>query len=340
MKKQIGLIVLIIIAILVIFNFDLIRYGIRQASGQLHIIYNARPVEEYLNDSTVSQEVKDKLKLVDDVKSFAHERLHLAETDNYTEMYDQQGQPVLWVVTGCEPFSFQPYQWTFPVLGSVPYKGFFKKHLADQELEEIKGKGLDAGMRTVGGWSTLGWFNDPILSEMLSRSNGDLANLIIHELVHSTIFVKDSVEFNENLASFIADKGTLIYMSEKFGADSDEMKNYVNEENDNKKFIRHMLSGYDILDSLYQSFEGVSEERKLRQKEEVIKSIINNLDTLKLYNDNRLSNFKGFVPNNTYFMSFKRYQSKQGKLDSLFNKEFDQELVNFIEYLKNKHPYL
>lgn len=340
MKKRIGLIVLIIIAILVIFNFDLIRYGIRQASGQLHIIYNARPVEEYLNDSTVSQEVKDKLKLVDDVKSFAHERLHLAETNNYTEMYDQQGQPVLWVVTGCEPFSFQPYQWTFPVLGSVPYKGFFKKHLADQELEEIKGKGLDAGMRTVGGWSTLGWFNDPILSEMLSRSNGDLANLIIHELVHSTIFVKDSVEFNENLASFIADKGTLIYMSEKFGADSDEMKNYVNEENDNKKFIRHMLSGYDILDSLYQSFEGVSEERKLRQKEEVIKSIINNLDTLKLHNDNRLSNFKGFVPNNTYFMSFKRYQSKQGKLDSLFNKEFDQELVNFIEYLKNKHPYL
>ncbi|MEQ9168825.1 MAG: aminopeptidase [Fulvivirga sp.] len=340
MKKRIGLIVLIIIAILVIFNFDLIRYGIRQASGQLHVIYNARPVEEYLNDSTVSQEVKDKLKLVDDVKSFAHERLHLAETDNYTEMYDQQGQPVLWVVTGCEPFSFQPYQWTFPVLGSVPYKGFFKKHLADQELEEIKGKGLDAGMRTVGGWSTLGWFNDPILSEMLSRSNGDLANLIIHELVHSTIFVKDSVEFNENLASFIADKGTLIYMSEKFGADSDEMKNYVNEENDNKKFIRHMLSGYDILDSLYQSFEGVSEERKLRQKDEVIKSIINNLDTLKLYNDNRLSNFKGFVPNNTYFMSFKRYQSKQGKLDSLFNKEFDQELVNFIEYLKNKHPYL
>jgi predicted aminopeptidase len=340
MKKRIGLIVLIIIAILVIFNFDLIRYGIRQASGQLHIIYNARPVEEYLNDSTVSQEVKDKLKLVDDVKSFAYERLHLAETNNYTEMYDQQGQPVLWVVTGCEPFSFQPYQWTFPVLGSVPYKGFFKKHLADQELEEIKGKGLDAGMRTVGGWSTLGWFNDPILSEMLSRSNGDLANLIIHELVHSTIFVKDSVEFNENLASFIADKGTIIYMSEKFGADSDEMKNYVNEENDNKKFIRHMLSGYDILDSLYQSFEGVSEERKLRQKEEVIKSIINNLDTLKLHNDNRLSNFKGFVPNNTYFMSFKRYQSKQGKLDSLFNKEFDQELVNFIEYLKNKHPYL
>lgn len=340
MKKRIGLIVLIIIAILVIFNFDLIRYGIRQASGQLHIIYNARPVEEYLNDSTVSQEVKDKLKLVDDVKSFAHERLHLAETNNYTEMYDQQGQPVLWVVTGCEPFSFQPYQWTFPVLGSVPYKGFFKKHLADQELEEIKGKGLDAGLRTVGGWSTLGWFNDPILSEMLSRSNGDLANLIIHELVHSTIFVKDSVEFNENLASFIADKGTLIYMSEKFGADSDEMKNYVNEENDNKKFIRHMLSGYEILDSLYQGFEGVSEERKLRQKEEVIKSIINNLDTLKLHNDNRLSNFKGFVPNNTYFMSFKRYQSKQGKLDSLFNKEFDQELVNFIEYLKNKHPYL
>ena len=340
MKKQISLIVLIIIAILVIWNFDLIRYGIRQASGQLHIIYNAKPVEIFLSDSTVSDEVKDKLRLVEDVKAFAHEKLHLAETDNYTEMYDQKGQPLLWVVTGCQPFNFEPYQWTFPVLGSVPYKGFFKKHLADEEFEAIKSLGLDAGMRTVGGWSTLGWFNDPILSEMLNRSKGDLANLIIHELVHSTIFVKDSVEFNENLASFIADKGTLIYMSEKFGAHSDEMQHYVNEENDNKKFISHMLNGYDILDSLYLTMTDLNFEDKLSKKEITIKTIIDNLDTLKLYDDTRLNNFKGFIPNNTYFMSFKRYQSKQGKLDSLYNKEFDQELVNFIEYLKNKHPYL
>lgn len=340
MKKRIGLIVLIIIAVLVVWNFSLIRYGIRQASGQIHIIYNAKPVEEFLNDSAVSEEMKSKLRLVADVKLFANERLHLAETDNYTEMYDQKGQPVLWVVTGCEPFSFQPYQWTFPVLGSVPYKGFFKKHLADEEFQKIKSQGLDAGMRTVGGWSTLGWFNDPILSEMLNRSNGDLVNLIIHELVHSTIFVKDSVEFNENLASFIADKGTLIYMSEKFGADSDEMISYVNEENDNKKFIKHMLTGYDILDSLYQSFSEASDEQKRIKKETAIESIINNLDTLNLHDNKRLSNFKGFTPNNTYFMSFKRYQSKQGKLDSLFNKEFDKDLVNFIEYLKQKHPYL
>lgn len=340
MKKRIGLFILIITATLIIWNFDLIRYGIRQASGQLHIVFNAKPVEEYLNDSTVSQEIKNKLLLIEDVKAFAYNRLHLSETDNYSEMYDQKGKPLLWVVTGCEPFSFQPYQWTFPVLGAVPYKGFFKKHLADEEFEQIKAKGLDAGMRTVGGWSTLGWFNDPILSDMLNRSDGALANLIIHELVHSTIFVKDSVEFNENLASFIADKGTLIYMSEKFGSHSEVMKNYVNEEKDNKKFIAHMLKGYDILDSLYQHISVLPDEQKLNKKEVTIRSIIDNLDTLNLHSNKSLNNFKNFTPNNTYFMSFKRYQSKQGKLDDLFTKEFDKELVNFIEYLKNKHPYL
>ena len=87
--------------------------------------------------------------------------------------------------------------------------------MADKEMELLKEAGYDVGMRTVGGWSTLGWFKDPILSNMLNRSYGDLANLIIHELVHATIFVKDSVEFNENLASFIGDQGAKLFLKRK-----------------------------------------------------------------------------------------------------------------------------
>ncbi len=89
----------------------------------------------------------------------------------------------------------------------MPYKGFFNQKLAFELKDELEKEGYDVIVRNPGGWSTLGWFTDPILSKMLNRSEGDLANLIIHEMVHSTIFVKDSVEFNENLATFIGDRG-------------------------------------------------------------------------------------------------------------------------------------
>lgn len=99
----------------------------------------------------------------------------------------------MYVVTACAPFAFQPRMWHFPVVGSFPYKGFFEKNKALAEAKKIKEEeGLEVSVRTAGGWSTLGWFKDPVLSNMLNRSEGDLANLIIHELTHGTLFVKDS----------------------------------------------------------------------------------------------------------------------------------------------------
>lgn len=340
MVKKALLVLLGVVIVLGIWQFDLIRYGWRQASGQLSIVYNARPIEDYLNDPAVSDSVKQKLKFVEEVRGFAVSHLALSDTDNYTEMYDQHGQPVLWVVTGCEPYSFTPYLWKFPLLGEMPYKGFFKKEYADHEFKIIKNKGLDAGMRTVGGWSTLGWFKDPILSEMLNRNYGDLANLIIHELVHATIFVKDSVEFNENLASFIAEKGTLIFLQQVYGGSSTVYKQYVEELADEKIFVNHILRGYNALDSLYKNITDLPEDEKLSQKNLLVDKIMSELDTLALSNQKYIEGVKGYQPNNTYFMSFQRYQSKQGTLESTYNNEFDQNLINFVLYIKEKHPSL
>jgi predicted aminopeptidase len=329
-----------ILLILIIWNFDLIRYGIRQGIGQLNIVYSARPVEDFLNDPNVSTEIKEKLNYIADVRTFSKSNLRLSDTDNYTEMYDQKGEPVLWVVTGCEPYDFRPFEWQFPFLGKVPYKGFFKKELATSEAELLKSKDFDTGIRTVGGWSTLGWFRDPILSEMLDRNYGKLANLIFHELVHATVFIKDSVEFNENLASFIADKATLTYLEEKFGIESAYYQEYQNDSEDEKLFVNHMLLGYEKLDSLYSSMKNDDLEKKRIEKSTLIDIIMNELDTLSLKSRNFLINLEGYHPNNTYFMSFKRYQSKQEKLETLFQHEFDKDLINFVTYFKKKHPSL
>lgn len=336
-KKAVLYSILIIFIVFALIYSDLLIYGVRQGLGQLKIVYNSRPVEEMLQDEYVDAETKAKLKIVEGVRKYAVSNLHLSDTDNYTEVYDQGGKPLLWVVTACEPFKFIPFEWKFPIVGTVPYKGFFNNELAKETADKLSERGLDVNIRTVGGWSTLGWFKDPILSEMLKRDHGDLANLIIHELVHATIFIKDSVEFNENLASFIADKGVEQYLTDEFGANDERLTKYENNKEDQSAFIAHILNGYTLLDSLYIAFEEEPMEEKVRLKSLYIDSIMSSLDSIDFYDRNYLENIKGYHPNNAYFMSFKRYRSKQNILDSIYRHQFDSNLITFVEYLKTKH---
>lgn len=206
--KRILLALLFMIVLLIIAYWDLIIYGIRQGKGQLNIVWNAKPVDEFLKDPDFPDSLKAKLTLINEVRKYAIDSLGLKDTKNYKTLYDQKGREIMWVVTACEPFRLKAKEWVFPVLGAVPYKGFFNEQRAIDLKKELEQQGWDVSIRNPGGWSTLGWFTDPILSKMLERSVGDLANLIIHEMSHATIFVKDSIDFNENLATFIGDRGT------------------------------------------------------------------------------------------------------------------------------------
>ncbi|MEJ2006289.1 MAG: aminopeptidase, partial [Cyclobacteriaceae bacterium] len=239
------------------------------------------------------------------------------------------------------PFAFEPYEWSFPVVGTVPYKGFFRQELAVKEMERVRSLGYDAGIRTVGGWSTLGWFRDPILSDMLGRSDGDLANLIIHELVHATIFVKDSVTFNENLASFIGDRGAVEFLKSNFGEESIQLKNYHTELDDEIRYADHILRGADRLDSLYRNNNSMDSSALAGLKTDMIKEIVNSMDTLNLtYTYGVLQRLRQDLPNNTYFMSFIRYRERQQDLDSLYINRYNSNLVQMINALKNTYPYL
>ncbi len=341
MVKKIALILFILLIIIIAWNYKLIRYGIEQGRGQLSIVWNARDVADVMSDPAVPDSVKTKLAYIAVVRQYAIDSLGLKDSDNYTTLYDQKGQPVLWVVTGTKPFAFEPYQWDFPVVGTVPYKGFFRKELATEEMKAVAGKGYDTGVRTVGGWSTLGWFRDPILSEMLSRSDGDLANLIIHELVHSTIFVKDSVTFNENLASFIADKGAVLFLKSHFGDSSAQVQNYYRELADEKKYADHILLGADKLDSLYTNFSNLDSATLADRKNDLIHKVVESVDTLNLsFAYDIRSRLEAQFPNNTYFMSFIRYRERQQDLDSLFNEKYNGNLRYMISELVQQYPYL
>ncbi|UII21242.1 aminopeptidase [Fulvivirga ligni] len=340
MIKKIGLILIAVLLIWVLFNLELVGYAYKQAKGQLHIVWNARPVSEYIADPEVADSVKQKLHFIAKVRQYAIDSLGLNNTDNYTTMYDQKGKPILWVVTGCEPYELKAKEWDFPIVGQMPYKGFFMEEDAKEAMEELSEEGYDAGIRTVGGWSTLGWFKDPILSNMLYRNTGDLANLIIHELVHATIFVKDSVEFNENIASFIAERGAYRFLKDTYGEESEEYLTYKYEIEDENAYIGHVLRGADSLEKLYAGMANKDDAEKSQEKQLMIRNIVSKLDTISFHFETYKKDRSEFNPNNTYFMSFLRYRSKQDKLMDLFENKFNEDLTSFITYFEEKHPFL
>lgn len=320
---------------------DLVLYGIRQGVGQLQIVWQAKPVEDFLNDPSFPDSLKKKLVLIEEIRQYAIDSLGLKDTKNYKTLYDQKGKEILWVVTASEPFRLKAKEWRFPVLGSVPYKGYFNQALAMAEKNKLEAEGWDVTVRNPGGWSTLGWFTDPILSGMLNKSNGDLANLIIHEMVHATIFVKDSVDYNENLASFIGDRGTEKYLKDRYGEASSEFLIYFQEDREYNRIIDHMLRACEHLDSVYQVLSDKSLMIKQHSKEQAIHQIMQSLDTLQLKVIKRSSKkVLSQLPNNAYFMSFRRYQSKQNDFWNEWQHTFKGDLRAFIAEQAKRYPFL
>jgi predicted aminopeptidase len=339
--KKIFFAVVLVVAILVVWNWSLVYYGIRQGMGQLEIVWNARPVEEFLQDPSFPDSLKQKLRLIDEIRKYAIDSLGLKDTKNYKTLYDQKNQEVMWVVQACEPFALQPKVWDFPIVGTVPYKGFFNKEKALNLRKELETEGYDVSVRNPGGWSTLGWFTDPILSGMLDRSEGDLASLIIHEMVHATVFVKDDVDFNENLADFIGDTAAYYFLKYKFGADSKQYLDYLHSDQDYRKFTKHILRGTQSLDSLYNTLRPQEPiEQKKEKKRAMIEKIVTSIDTLNLYTKRKGERMKKYLPNNTFFMSYRLYKAKQDVFGVELAEKFNGDMRSYLKHLTKKYPFL
>jgi len=343
MKKIIRPILLsfIIVAIyLIASNFTLIRYGIQQLKGQLTIVSGAIDIDKAIETGHYSIKEIQKLKLIQDIRQFAIDSLGLSDNQNYKKVYNQNSKPLLWIVTACLPFELKPYQWTFPYIGDVSYKGFFIKKLAVLEEQKIYSKGYDTDISTVSAWSTLGFLHDPILSNMLKRSEGHLAELIIHELTHATIYIASDVDYNENLATFIGEEGAKQFILGRYGKKSMEYLSYLKSLEDEKKLGTYMVNSSQQLDSLYNSFTNeISVSEKSLIKYEFIGDIMRNIKHLQLNFPKRYTfdPNKNELPNNTFFMSYLRYRSDQTQLKNEFEYKSESKISDFIELQKLEH---
>lgn len=330
-----------IIAIVLIYNTFF--YGITQLYGQLAVIDNAQPVEKLLHAKDFPDSLKSKIKLVQIIRRFAIDSIGLNDTDSYKNVLNQHGRPILWNVTACPPFQLNAYKWSFPLVGSFSYKGFFHFAFAEKEQLRLEKLGYETRIRPVTAWSTLGHLNDPILSNNLTLPVGELANLIIHEMTHGTLYIPNDVTYNENLASYIGNEGAIFFLTSVFGKDSKELEEYNNFQSDHKKFIKLILNGAKTLDSLYHTFDNHSLSVKQKRKEEVIKMILQNNKNIRYHTPKRfdiLNIFKEKLPNNNFFASSLRYHSQQDDFKNIFYGQFKGDFKKYIKHLKKTYPTL
>jgi predicted aminopeptidase len=327
-------------ALLVAGNYDLVDYGLRMGQGQLKILVGSKKVEKYLNDPAYPDSLKQKLRLIKEIKQFTVDELGFQPSPNYNKLYDQKGKPMMYVVTGSQKYSLTPMVWKFPIVGKVTYKGFFTEEEAKEESARIEKLGFESRIRIVNAWSTLGWFRDPIMSSMLEESPGDIAEVIIHELSHGTIFVKNDVDLSENLANFVGEKGARIFLEKKYGTQSKEYMDYVQNASDYEKFSVHFIRSAKMLDSLYatQTFKNLDSTQKDQVKNSYIQSIVAGIDTISFFHPAYFtSKYKSKLPNNASFIVFRQYNSMQDVLEAEFKKEGEGDLKKYVAFLIRKY---
>lgn len=239
------------------------RYVAQAACGQIEISFAKRDLADVVIDENVPKRVRALLSRVPDIKRFG-ERHGLRPTESYGTYADLERNAAVWVVSASEPLRFKMKSWSFPIVGSVTYLGWFDRDDARDFARDLKDEGWDIDVRGASAYSTLGWFDDPVLSTMIPEGDealGELANVVLHESVHSTLYFKGQTALNESVANFIGDALAEIYLDQSVGAASIEKAAYMEGQREGERRRALMAAAYEELDRLYKSKASDREKR-------------------------------------------------------------------------------
>ena len=185
------------------------------AAGQMRISFGGQAVDRVLADPESPALLRARLRRAEEVLRFAERELGLPAAGRYRRYVDLDRPYVVWNVVAAPELSLTAHRWCYPIVGCAPYRGYFSERRADRLASRLKAQGLEVSVSGAAAYSTLGWLKDPLLSTFVGWSDGHLADLLIHELTHSRVWLKGDVRMNESLASFVGERGARMFLSDK-----------------------------------------------------------------------------------------------------------------------------
>ncbi len=321
-----------------------LSYLIKLGWHQGLILHESIPIEDMMRDEQKNEEIMKKIQFIQEVKRYGEERLGLKKTGIYTKFCEMKSPP-LYIITASRKDFLSPYYWHFPIVGRVTYKSFFTLKEVINEKKNLEEKGFDTYIQAVAAYSTLGWLKDPIFSLMLKWDEPVLANILLHEMAHATLYFKGETDFNEQLATFVGNRGSVEFLTDKFGAGSKEVREALDYQEDDLIFARWIDWAYRQLSEFYEN--PISREEKLKRREEVFNRIMENFREIKSqFRTNCYQDFDKKKLNNAVLIAHRRYLYRLDRFEALYE-YLGSDMKRFLRFLKkvksskeNPHTYL
>lgn len=262
-------ILIIVLLFSVLIGCESLHYYGQAIHGQAAIITKRRPISRLLTHTDTPETIKVKLRQVLDLRSFAAEKLSLPVKNNYLTYVALDRPYVVWTVFAAPEFSFSPKTWRYPFVGRTAYRGYFSENTARRYAEKLEQEGLDVHIGHVSAYSTLGWFDDPVLSTIINRSEAGLARIIFHELAHQVLYVDDDTVFNESFATAVEEAGIRLWAAATNHGRAYEA--YRISRQRQAAFTKLVMTYRDQLKLIYEEKQPVANKR--RRKAETIASM-------------------------------------------------------------------
>ena len=250
----------------VCFFVNMTGYIFKQANKQVKILVKARKIER-----VKKLEDHPKIELLKDVIKFCTENMGFEKTRSYRKIYLNGEKPVAYNIVICPELSLESLEWNFPVVGSFSYIGFFEKKDAEEFASGYDENNYDTSMRPVHAYSLLGYYPQVLFESQLGYADHTFTDVIIHEKVHETVFIKDNLELSESLACFFAKHAQLEYLARKYGKDSKEYRSCIDYYDNADKIRQFRQDAYAKLKAVYDTQD--SEEQKKRKKQKILEEI-------------------------------------------------------------------
>lgn len=254
----------------------------------------ARSIESSVENDDLDPSTRALLADVPNMKAFAVKN-GLQPTESYETFVALDRSSVVWTVSAAPPLSLEPKRWTFPIAGEVPYLGWFDKQLALQQARWLEEDGWDVDVRGAAAYSTLGWFSDPVLSSMIENAPdalAELANTILHESVHATVYIPGQSSFNEGLATYLGDELTVRFLDDRFGENSNELREWQEGERRGKQIRKRFHEAYKELHALYAS--DLPDAAKLEKKATILSNVRADVGFRRPITNATLTNFSTY----------------------------------------------